>query len=79
MPTSLRELEARQLSAAAAIENADCRAGMTRLPDNTVSLVLTDPPYFIDGMDSNWDSRKLKRRVKPGVVGALPVGMKFLD
>ncbi len=50
---------------------------MTRLQDNTVSLVLTDPPYFIDGMDSNWNSRKLKRRVKPGVVGALPVGMKF--
>lgn len=28
-------------------------------------------------MDNNWDSQKLKRRVKPGVIGSLPAGMKF--
>ena len=50
---------------------------MVKLVDNQVSLILTDPPYFIDGMDSNWNSQKLRRRVKPGVVGALPAGMKF--
>ena len=55
----------------------DCRIGMKHLGDNTVSLVLTDPPYFIDGMDSNWDTKKLKSRVKDGVIGSLPVGMKF--
>lgn len=71
------ELEERRLSTAATIENIDCRLGMMRLPDNDVSLILTDPPYFIDGMDSNWDSRKLQRRVKPGVVGSIPAGMKF--
>ena len=50
---------------------------MKDLADNSVSLVLTDPPYFIDGMDENWDRAKLNGRVKPGVVGSLPAGMKF--
>jgi len=50
---------------------------MMKLNNNQISLILTDPPYFIDGMDNNWDSQKLKRRVKPGVVGSIPAGMKF--
>ena len=28
-------------------------------------------------MDDQWDHRKLRARVKPGVVGSLPAGMKF--
>ena len=59
------------------IENVDCRIGMKQLRENTVSLVLTDPPYFIDGMDADWNTKKLAARVKEGVVGSLPVGMKF--
>ncbi|MDE0021989.1 MAG: site-specific DNA-methyltransferase [Candidatus Poribacteria bacterium] len=59
------------------IENEDCRVGMKRLADNSVSLILTDPPYFMDGMGDDWDAAKLKRRVKKGVVGSLPAGMKF--
>jgi len=66
-----------EVSSPPTIENCDCRLGMMRIDDNHVSLVLTDPPYFIDGMDNNWNSHKLKKRVKPGVVGALPAGMKF--
>ena len=61
----------------AKIENVDCRVGMQHLEANSVSLVLTDPPYFIDGMGSDWDTKKLASRVKDGVVGSLPVGMKF--
>lgn len=61
----------------ALIENLDCRVGLSRLDANAASLILTDPPYFIDGMDGGWDSTKLRRRVKPGVVGSLPAGMKF--
>ncbi|MCY4419305.1 MAG: site-specific DNA-methyltransferase [Cytophagales bacterium] len=55
----------------------DCRIGVPKIEDNAISLVLTDPPYFLDGMDSNWDTEKLKSRVKDGVIGSLPVGMKF--
>lgn len=50
---------------------------MQHLGENTVSLVLTDPPYFIDGMGADWNSQKLNARVKAGVVGSLPAGMKF--
>ncbi len=59
------------------MENADCRIELTRIAENSVSLILTDPPYFIDGMDNNWNTKKLRERTKPGVVGALPAGMKF--
>ena len=61
----------------ARVENMDCRIGMKQLGENTVSLVLTDPPYFIDGMDEDWNTKKLTARMKGGVVGSLPAGMKF--
>lgn len=56
---------------------ADCRVGMKDIPDSAISLALTDPPYFIDGMDDGWDNSRLRSRVKPGVIGGLPAGMKF--
>ena len=69
-PTSNEDLTA-------SIENIDCQVAMKRLEENSVSLILTDPPYFIDGMGDDWDSKKLTKRVKEGVVGSLPAGMKF--
>ena len=74
---ALWELDEASIGTAPAIENIDCRLGMRTLADNGVSLILTDPPYFIDGMDSGWNTQNLKRRVKPGVIGSLPAGMKF--
>ena len=48
------------------------------IPDASVHFVLTDPPYFIDGMGSDWDNDALQRKAsRAGVVGSLPVGMKF--
>ena len=55
----------------------DCREGLPSLPDHSVSLVLTDPPYFIDGMGDGWNNHRLRMRVKGGVVGGIPAGMKF--
>lgn len=59
------------------VRHADCRVGMRELADKSVSLVLTDPPYFLDGMDDGWDDARLRARTKPGVVGGLPGGMRF--
>ena len=57
---------------------ADARIALRELADDSVSLVLTDPPYGIDGMDESWDHGKLNGRAKrSGVVGGLPTGMKF--
>lgn len=56
----------------------DCREQMGALASCSVSLILTDPPYFIDAMDDGWDHQALSRRAnKAGVVSSLPVGMKF--
>lgn len=60
------------------VQNIDCREGFVSLQDNTVSVVITDPPYFIDGMGDDWNDKTLRKKVsKAGVVGGLPVGMKF--
>ena len=61
----------------ASVEQADCRIALPLLDENCVSLILTDPPYFTDGMGSGWNTERLRGRVKPGVVGSLPAGMKF--
>jgi site-specific DNA-methyltransferase (adenine-specific) len=48
------------------------------MQDCSVDLVLTDPPYFIDGMGSDWDSQSLEASTKKAsIVGGRPVGMKF--
>jgi site-specific DNA-methyltransferase (adenine-specific) len=59
------------------ILNEDCRIGIKKIPDNSIDFIVTDPPYFIDGMDNEWNDGKLRRRMVQGVVGGLPAGMKF--
>lgn len=56
----------------------DCRKGLATLADNSISCVITDPPYFIDGMGDDWNDGNLNNKTaKADVVGGLPVGMKF--
>lgn len=50
---------------------------MPQINNSEVSLIFTDPPYFIDGMDNKWNNTKLHSRVKKGVVGGIPAGQKF--
>lgn len=58
--------------------NQDCRIGIKELAQNSVNFIVTDPPYFIDGMDDNWSDKNLERKsCHAGVVGGLPIGMKF--
>lgn len=56
----------------------DSREYLKKIADNSIDCVITDPPYFIDGMDSNWQLGELeKKKAKANVIGSLPVGMKF--
>jgi site-specific DNA-methyltransferase (adenine-specific) len=58
--------------------NEDCRQGIKNISDRSIDFIVTDPPYFIDGMDDGWnDKNLLSKASKSGVVGGLPVGMKF--
>ena len=60
------------------IFNEDCQKGLRVLHDNSIDFIVTDPPYFIDGMGDEWNDMKLKNKAKKsGVIGGLPVGMRF--
>jgi len=37
------------------IHNLDCLNGMKHLEDNSVDLIVTDPPYGYSFMGKNWD------------------------
>lgn len=60
------------------IFNEDCQKGLRVLHDNSIDFIVTDPPYFIDGMGDEWNDTSLKNKAKKsGVIGGLPVGMRF--
>lgn len=50
---------------------------LKNINDNSVDLILTDPPYFLDKMDNNWDSERVASTKNLQVVKSLPAGMKF--
>ena len=54
----------------------DCRQILTNIEDESIHMVLTDPPYFLDGLDNRWKKGHAIPR-NSGTVGGLPVGMKF--
>ena len=69
-----------------ALYQGDCRVVLQAfdknnrrlVPSNSVDLIATDPPYFIDGMDDDWSHKRLNaRKAKAGIVKGLPIGMKF--
>ena len=55
----------------------DCRKVLSKLDSNSVHLVVTDPPYFLDGLDNHWSKGGENQKRGTGSVGGLPVGMKF--
>ena len=51
---------------------------VTQIEDNTIDLVLTDPPYFLDKLDQKWSHEDVEKgKLSSGVVKNLPIGMKF--
>lgn len=59
------------------IVNNDCLLELEKLPDQSIDCVITDPPYFIDKLDNDWSSQKIKEDVKNSHIKHLPKGMKF--
>ena len=55
---------------------SDCRDVLPDMESASVHMVLTDPPYFLDGLDDGWSKGKIPASVD-GSVGGLPIGMKF--
>ena len=55
----------------------DCRELLAGMDDASVHLVVTDPPYFLDGLDDGWRNGRPNAPRATGAIGGLPVGMKF--
>lgn len=56
----------------------DCLEVLPTLENNSVGLIATDGPYFIDGMGDDWSHQSLRKKErKANIIGGMPVGMKF--
>jgi site-specific DNA-methyltransferase (adenine-specific) len=47
------------------------------IEDNSIDVIFTDPPYFIDKLDSNWDFKTVNNPNNRQTIQSLPAGMKF--
>lgn len=59
------------------IIHADAADFIARIDDESIDLVLTDPPYFLDKLDNTWSHKKVASKKNQKVVKSLPAGMKF--
>lgn len=59
------------------IVHGDCFEKLPQIEPASVHLVVTDPPYFLDGLDEKWRKGKADAAKGTGAVGGLPIGMKF--
>lgn len=58
--------------------NDDCLNAFKAIESSSIDLIVTDPPYFLDGLDDVWDKDKIDDSTKKaGLIGSMPVGMKF--
>lgn len=56
----------------------DCMELTPDLTDNSLDAVITDPPYFLDGMEDDWKTDMTSRKTtKKQTVSSLKAGMRF--
>lgn len=55
----------------------DSRKILSEISENSIDIVLTDPPYFLDKMDESWDHSVVSNKSNQYVIKSLPAGMKF--
>jgi DNA modification methylase len=56
---------------------ADTITFLPKIEDNSIDVVLTDPPYFLDKLDNNWDHARVSNQNNQHTIKSLPAGMKF--
>jgi site-specific DNA-methyltransferase (adenine-specific) len=61
----------------ATLFNADCFDVFASLEDGSVDAVITDPPYFLDQLATDWKTDKGVKVTSASQVTSLPAGMKF--
>lgn len=71
-------MESRVVMATATIMLKDAFLGISDLEDNSIDALITDPPYFLDGMDDTWQKDMITRKnTKNQVVKSLRTNMRF--
>jgi site-specific DNA-methyltransferase (adenine-specific) len=56
---------------------ADTLELLPKIEGNSIDVVLTDPPYFLDKLDNNWDYKEVSNQNNQYTIKSLPAGMKF--
>lgn len=56
---------------------ADALELLPQIEENSIDVVLTDPPYFLDKLDNNWNYEKVSNQDNQYTIKSLPAGMKF--
>ena len=56
---------------------ADTLELLPQIEENSIDVVLTDPPYFLDKLDNNWDYEEVSNQNNQYTIKSLPAGMKF--
>ena len=59
------------------VSYGECVDMMKKISSNSIDMVCTDPPYFLDGLGDDWNKESLDNKGSSAVVGNLPKGMKF--
>jgi len=62
------------------INNIICADTLELLPkieSDSIDVVLTDPPYFLDKLDNNWNYEVVSNQNNQYTIKSLPAGMKF--
>jgi site-specific DNA-methyltransferase (adenine-specific) len=59
------------------IIHGDALEILPQLENNSIDIVLTDPPYFLDKMDKDWKHEIVSNKKNQRQVKSLPAGMKF--
>ena len=57
----------------------DAMLEITKLPNNSLDMIFTDPPYFIDRLDTTWNANEVvdSSKNKPNShIKHLPKGMQ---
>ena len=55
----------------------ECIEMMKKIPNNSIDMICTDPPYFLDGLGNDWNKEKLDGKGSSAMIVNLPKGMKF--
>jgi len=50
---------------------------LPQIESDSIDVVLTDPPYFLDKLDNNWDYEEVVNKNNQYTIKSLPAGMKF--